>query len=135
MTGRPSTYTSEIAREICARLSEGKSLRSICRSDDIPHRDTVRVWLGKHEDFQEQYRFAHDLQADSIFEKMQEIADDASADYKLVERGGESIWVFDHEHVQRARLRVEARKWHLSKLAPKKYGAIHQHIERVIVAP
>jgi hypothetical protein len=30
--------------------------------------------------------------------------------------------VLDHEHVQRSRLRVDARKWLLSKLLPKQYG-------------
>ena len=29
---------------------------------------------------------------------------------------------FDGEHVQRARLRIDSRKWLMSKMAPKKYG-------------
>jgi len=28
----------------------------------------------------------------------------------------------DHEHIQRARLRVDTRKWILSKMLPKVYG-------------
>ena len=28
----------------------------------------------------------------------------------------------DHEHIQRARLRVDTRKWMLSKMLPKLYG-------------
>jgi hypothetical protein len=28
----------------------------------------------------------------------------------------------DHENVQRARLRIDTRKWMVGKLAPKKYG-------------
>jgi hypothetical protein len=30
--------------------------------------------------------------------------------------------VVDHDHIQRAKLRVETRKWMLGKMAPKKYG-------------
>jgi tyrosyl-tRNA synthetase len=52
-----------------------------------------------------------------------EIADDASNDYAEREnRDGENVRAFDPEHVQRARLRVEARKWLLSKALPKVYG-------------
>ena len=31
-------------------------------------------------------------------------------------------WVLNGEHIQRSRLRVDTRKWYLSKLNPKKYG-------------
>ena len=46
--GRPSDYSPEICAEICARLADGRSLRSICRDDDMPHTATVFVWLEKH---------------------------------------------------------------------------------------
>jgi hypothetical protein len=56
-------------------------------------------------------------------EQLFAIADDGSKDW--IERIGDSGQVFripDHEHMARARLRVETRKWYLSKLAPKRYG-------------
>ena len=31
-------------------------------------------------------------------------------------------WRVNGEHVQRSKLRVDARKWLLSKIAPKQYG-------------
>ncbi len=42
-----------------------------------------------------------------------------------MERQGEKKsegWQLNGEHVQRSRLRVDTRKWFLSKLAPKRYG-------------
>ena len=36
MTGRPSTYSQEIADEVCRRLAGGESLRAICRDEGIP---------------------------------------------------------------------------------------------------
>ncbi len=35
--------------------------------------------------------------------------------------------VVDHEHIQRSRLRVDARKWIAAKLLPKRYGDKLQH--------
>lgn len=44
MTGRPSSFTQEIADEICKRLSNGEPLTVICREDGKPCDDTVREW-------------------------------------------------------------------------------------------
>ena len=52
-----------------------------------------------------------------------DIADDGSNDW--VERknaDGSTTEVVNGEHIQRSRVRIDARKWLLSKLAPKKYG-------------
>ena len=54
-----------------------------------------------------------------MFEDIIDIADDSSQDRIVNEDGKE---VMNSEFVQRSRLRVDARKWALSKLNPKKYG-------------
>ena len=48
-----------------------------------------------------------------------ERADDAKGDRVIDERGA---LVVDHEHINRAKLRVDTRKWLMSKLLPKRYG-------------
>jgi hypothetical protein len=48
-----------------------------------------------------------------------EIADDAERDHVIDDRGAV---VVDHEHINRAKLRVDTRKWLMSKLLPKRYG-------------
>ena len=37
-------------------------------------------------------------------------------------KNGEVEMVVNYENIQRSRLRVDTRKWIMSKLAPKKYG-------------
>ena len=37
-------------------------------------------------------------------------------------KDGKEEAVYDAEHVQRSKLRVDARKWFASKVAPAKYG-------------
>lgn len=59
-----------------------------------------------------------DLRCERMAEEIQEISDDGSNDW--MEREG--ITVADHEHIQRSKLRVDSRKWLLSKMMPKKYG-------------
>ncbi len=118
--GRPSDYTPEIANEICERLADGESLRSICKLEHLPSRVTVRNWLAdeRYKTFLNQYARAREEQADHYFEEAIDISDDSTNDYML----REGIPVLNAEAVQRSRLRVDVRKWAAGKLAPKKYG-------------
>ena len=119
VVGRPTTYNEEIASLICARMADGESLRSICRDDAMPALSTVFLWVSKHSEFSEQYKLAMASRADAMFEDMIEIADDGRNDYIVSGDGDER---FNTEHVQRSRLRLDTRKWMLSKMLPKKYG-------------
>ena len=59
-----------------------------------------------------------------------EISDDASRDTKIVTNKDDSpAEVAEHELINRSKLRVDARKWLMSKIAPKKYGdrVAHEH--------
>lgn len=122
--GRPSDYTKELADNICARLSEGESLRSVCRDENMPDKSTVFRWLRLHKEFSDQYARAKEESADALFEELLEIADDGTNDW--MERqsadGTTGGWQVNGEALQRSRLRVDTRKWALSKLKPKKYG-------------
>lgn len=107
MMGRPSKFTPKLADEICERIANGESLRSICRSEEMPHAGTVCRWLADdNKAFREQYERARDAQADVLADEILDISD------------GDS----DDADPQRDRLRVDARKWVASKLKPKKYG-------------
>lgn len=54
-----------------------------------------------------------------------EIADNGLNDFQVDEEGNP---VVDHDHIKRSQLRVAARQWYVSKVAPKKYGD-RQHVE------
>ena len=117
-------YSQDIADKICARLAEGESLRSICRDDEFPNRCEVFRWLADDANtaFRDQYARAKEFGIEALADDITEISDDARNDW--MERSGEDDrgWVANGEHIQRSKLRVDARKWLLSKLAPKKYG-------------
>ena len=123
VVGRPTSYNEEIASLICGRMANGESLRSICRDPAMPALSSVFLWVSKHPEFSEQYKLAMASRADAMFEEMFDIADDGSNDWMEVNgKDGETGWKLNGEHVQRSRLRLDTRKWALSKMMPKKYG-------------
>ena len=87
----------------------------------MPSLSTVMGWLfdGEHEEFSEQYARAREVQAEVLADELTDIADDASGDTTMGEKGRV---ITDHEHIQRSRLRIDTRKWIASKLLPKRYG-------------
>jgi hypothetical protein len=106
--GRPSAYTPELGAAICSALADGKSLREICASDNMPPEATARRWswnaAQSSSEFVAHYARSRDLGLDVIAEQMLDIADTIAED------------------ANSRRVRVDARKWYLSKLAPKRYG-------------
>jgi hypothetical protein len=91
---------------ICAALTEGRSLRSICEDEDMPARGTVFRWLIEDEDFRAAYSLAREAQAEAYADEIVDIADQA----------------LDRDSAAAAKVRTDARKWVASKLLPKKYG-------------
>jgi len=122
--GRPSKYTEALAADICAKIAGGQSLISICRADGMPTRDTVHRWVLTIPDFSDKYAIARELQAEFYAEQIIDISDDSARDMTIDEDGNQRV---DHDHIARSRLRVDARKWYASKVAPKKWGDKVQH--------
>lgn len=121
--GRPTSYSKELAEEICGEIAKGYSLRTICKDESMPCVATIFNWFRTQQGFLEQYEKAKQEQADALAEEMLDIADDGTNDWMLRNNkdGSESL-TLNTEHVQRSRLRVDTRKWIASKLKPKKYG-------------
>ena len=125
--GRPSSFTAAKADAICARLAEGESLRSICRGEAMPSASAVFDWLAADASFAEQYARAKAAGIEAMADEIAEIADDGRNDWMARNGEGAVGYELNGEHVQRSKLRVDARKWLLSKLAPKKYGDKLEH--------
>lgn len=120
---RPTIYTEELALNICAKLADGESLRVICMAEEMPNASTVHAWvLEDKEGFSKKYARARDIQAENMFDEILEISDDGSNDYMTITKGRETYNVEDREVTTRSRLRVDSRKWYLSKVLPKKFG-------------
>lgn len=94
-------------------------MRTVCKADGMPDKKTVFRWLRSHPEFAKQYAIAKEEAADAWAEEILDIADDGTNDWITDEKGRT---VFNGEHVQRSRVRIDTRKWIASKLKPKKYG-------------
>jgi hypothetical protein len=112
-------YSPELADRVLERMVEGDSLRKICEAEGMPSRRSIFYWLKDNEEFRERYEIARLMQVEYWAHEIIEIADDTSGDFIINEHGER---VFDHENVQRAKLKIGARKWLMSKLHPARYG-------------
>lgn len=111
--GRPTEYSIDMAITICDLTAQSNmSLKSICENIGIGMSSVFR-WLLVQDEFRKMYAIAKEAQADYLAEEIIEIADDRSRDDTPFSGAN---------HVQRARLQVDARKWIASKLKPRKYG-------------
>ncbi len=120
--GRPTVYSDEMADLICTRLGDGESLSQICRDDFIPDRRTIVRWaIQDINGFNGKYTAARDIALDIMADEVLEIADNP---HFVTEEsvGPNGATITKTESYQHRRLRFDARRWYLSKLAPKRYG-------------
>jgi hypothetical protein len=120
--GRPSIFTEELADEICGLIRDGLPIREISLRDNMPPDRTIWRWLDEKPAFRQKYASAKEVQAERQAEELLEIADNGRNDWMERHQDGEAGLVPDHEHINRSRLRVDTRKWLMSKMLPKKYG-------------
>jgi hypothetical protein len=114
--------TDELFDEICERMVDGESVRTICKDDHMPAISTLMKILNQNPDRSAQYARALQMRADAMFEEIMDISDDGSNDYMLRNADDPTSIVLNGEHVQRSKLRVDSRKWALGRMNPKKYG-------------
>lgn len=49
--GRPSGYSLELAKKICALIAEGKSERQVAQMEGMPSVATMRNWKDAHPEY------------------------------------------------------------------------------------
>lgn len=118
------TWTAEekakAIEEILKQIAGGKGLNTICKNGDdwIPSESVFRYWCDSDPDLSARYACAREARAEVIFEECLSIADSQEGD--VIEVDG--VEVTNHDAIQRAKLRIDTRKWMLGKMQPKKYG-------------
>jgi len=125
--GRPTVMTAAVQLVICSRIAGGESLTTVCRDPTLPNRGTVTKFAAgdgpDNQQFATRYAQARESLLDVYADQMIDISDDGTTDYiTKVGRNGHEYEAVDQEHIQRSRLRVDTRKWLLSKLRPGQYG-------------
>ncbi len=100
---RPSKYSETIAEEIISRYGDGETLSRICKSKNMPKRNTVYRWRSSYPDFGEAYQRAQEEHVDALIDEAGEIVDNET-------------------NPQLAKVRADHRKWIAGKLCRDRYG-------------
>lgn len=136
MKATPKAEKLQKITEVLKHMREGHSLRQSSIKAGITPQSVLRA-VDKDSELAEQYAQARAAMIDKIADDIITIADE-----EMIPTGEGKV---DSAMVQKQRLRVDTRKWLLSKMAPKKYGdkleltgddkspLTIQRIERVIV--
>lgn len=122
-----TTYTAQIGDEICDRIVNGESIRSISQDKSMPSPSTIFKWISEIPEFSDKYAHAKEAQADYFAEELLDIADDGSNDWMTKRFGETEVEIPNPEVLQRSKLRVDTRKWLMSKFKPKRFGDKVQH--------
>ena len=121
---RPTKYNKELDMEICERLASGQSLNAICRDDHIPNRSNIMRWIlatdnEVYDDFRVNYALAREMQYQNMADDILDIADDGTNDWIESNNPDNGGYRANGESIGRSRLRVDTRKWFMSKVLPK----------------
>lgn len=118
---RPVEYSKEMAEEIFNAIAFGtKSIEKLCKENKHwPNVSTILSWRKSNKDFFNLYTTAKQYQIEALIDEILHIADDRSNDQFVNEHGK---MVFDVEHIQRSKVRIDTRKWLAAKLCPRLYG-------------
>jgi hypothetical protein len=109
-----------IFETICDKIeNEGLPISRILNQENMPSYSTFYIWLNDDETKSKRYARATEVRAEKIFDEILDISDSQEGDVYIDKDGKECI---NHNIINRARLRVDARKWILSKMNPKKFS-------------
>lgn len=116
------SLTKDVFDRICEQIADGASLRSVCRQESMPSKSLFFRFMREHPEHVDQYTRATEERCVALAEDALDICDDGSNDWMESNDPNNKGYELKGEHIQRSKLRVETRKWFLSKLKAKVYG-------------
>ena len=103
----------QLARQVFERMRDGMSALKACKAVGL-NQSTFNDWMNADKELSAEYARAREDLQDLMASDVLDIADSPPG---LTEHGS-----VDSGSVADKRLRIDSRKWLLSKLAPKKWG-------------
>jgi hypothetical protein len=100
---RPKTIEKTDIERIFDLISEGMSVREAVKKEGISNLHFLRL-ISRDDELGKQYAKAMGMRADALFEECLVLADEGTED------------------IQRDKLRIDTRKWVVSRMNPRKYG-------------
>lgn len=122
---RRTLYSPALGKALCTMLARGHTLTSICKRPLMPREDVVLKWaMNPTHPFSDQYARAREVGYVRMADQLVDIADDSTNDFmlKVISKDGGLAMGLNREALERTRIRLDTRKWLLSKALPKVYG-------------
>ena len=104
----------EILNNIFNMIESGKSLRFALSQIPLSS-STFFIWIEEDPEKSKHYAYVTDIRTELKFESIEQ-------DYSEEPQRDSETGRIDSAWVQLQRLKIDAKKWELSKLNPKKYG-------------
>lgn len=104
--------------DLCDYIVSGGNLWAYSQERGLSY-STIRDWIAADPERDAKYARAREDRSDKLADEIVSISDDDGSDMSEDENGRP---VTNHAAVQRAKLRVDARKWVAAKLKPRVYG-------------
>ena len=118
-TVRTPDERAALIEKIFARIRQGASVRKACEAEGIVE-SRFSTWMQENEELKNQYASAREAGWNRMAQDIIDISDEQSIEGKY---NGEEVKLdLSAVAVARNRLRVDSRKWLLSKMLPKVYG-------------
>ena len=126
-TGKATYYSELLADRILERVAAGEDLRKICREDTFPPAHIVLSWFLYPDEierpgFAAKFEKATTIGLHLMATEIVSIADDSGKDKVVKYVNGKKVEVVDTEHITRDRLRIDTRKFILSRKLRKEFG-------------
>ena len=124
----PRDWNQELVDTILQRMSNGETLKAVCRDLNNFSASTFRGWVLENvSGLADRYARARILMLAAWAEDILEIAQDGTNDWLRIEtKAGRVTTKVNRECIERSRLRIDTMKWLMSKLHPAQYG---EHVQ------
>jgi hypothetical protein len=126
----PTQFTeqqkADIKNQVVDWISEGQTLRELCRQEGMPSWKTVYQWQNEDEDFKSRFARARLIGFDVIAEEALHIADTPQEGVKYM-NGPLGSTETREDMLGHRKLQIETRLKLLAKWDPKRYGERVDH--------
>lgn len=125
--GAKPEVSARLVNAIIARVSAGETLTAICRDAGMPSYARVIGRINQSSDCRAAYAHAREVRNERMADELLDIAEDGTNDYVEKQGRNGTVVALNEEHVRRSQLRIDTRKWLLSKLLPARFGERVEH--------
>ena len=121
---RIPNYDQQLADQICYRIAAGETLASILQEPNMPTMTSIWTWIRDRPAFALAYNQAQREQMRSWANEIIHLADDSTEDWiKATGKRGQPIKpTLNREHIERTKVRIQARQWLMARFAPEQFS-------------